>query len=92
MTDLPGRTWRDGYGLLEITLVDPVGGRYSVAVHEVDASGEIVRTGPYMTLGPTTREEVADYLRPVELHPTRPEDYRRDQYDPRDDKEDHRWR
>lgn len=82
--DLPCGTWQDAFGLLEIKLVDPVGGRYLVTVHKLDQNGEVEREGNYMTLGPTTRREVADFLRPGELFETRPEDYRRDQYDPAD--------
>lgn len=71
------RTWTDGLSRLEIER-DPAG-RIRISVHDQE------RPGFTVTVSPAVGAEIAAFLRPVELFATRPEDYWRDQYDPRDE-------
>lgn len=66
-------------GLSQLVLKREPDGRFHLAVHDREKPGYGV------SLGHHAAAEIREFLRPVVPYPTRPEDYRRDQYDPRDE-------
>ena len=70
------RTWPDG--LSRLVIEREPDGRVRFSVHDKD------REGFAATVSRADAAAVAAFVYQVELFETRPEDHRRDQYDPRD--------
>lgn len=71
----------DGHSRLVLTR--ELDGRIRFEVNDAEHDGYAA------TFGAEKRQEIADFVRPVQLFPTDPVQYRRDQYDPRDCEERH---
>ncbi|MFC8531879.1 hypothetical protein [Nocardia sp. NPDC057227] len=69
-------------GLSRLVIEREPGGRIRIAVHALDAED-----GYAVSFDGDAAREIADFVRPVQLFPTDPVQYRRDQYDPRDSEE-----
>ncbi|WP_280448408.1 hypothetical protein [Nocardia brasiliensis] len=77
------RTWTNGLSRLDLER-DP-DGALRFAVHGLDRRGDVVEYGYVAVFRGSDLDEIAEFIGPrPQLFATRPEDYRRDQYDPRD--------
>lgn len=76
------RTWTNGLSRLDIEKRPD--GSLHFAVHGLDARGDVVDYGYTAAFKGTDRAEIAQFIRSAELFATRPADYQRDQFDPRD--------